>query len=88
MAHRAIQGSPYFDIPCAAFRKRPRFLPGDLAGRLDGFSSKRPAKEELVPRPAKKKAFSQWFDVDSSVQDEGKKKVKVKVEDEDEVVDF
>jgi hypothetical protein len=88
MAQRAIQSSPYFDLTCATFRKRPRFLPGDLAGRLGGLGSKRPAEEELLSRPAKKKAFSQWFDVGSSVQDEGKKKVKVKVEEEEEVVDF
>ncbi|KAF1946049.1 hypothetical protein EJ02DRAFT_260446 [Clathrospora elynae] len=40
LAHKAIQGSPYFDVPCAAFRKRPRSISGDLAAKFRSFGSK------------------------------------------------
>ncbi|KAI4686024.1 uncharacterized protein J4E88_003861 [Alternaria novae-zelandiae] len=41
---RAIQGSPYFDIPAAAMRKRPRPVPGDMAAVYAGFTSNRNAE--------------------------------------------
>jgi hypothetical protein len=40
MASKAMQGSPYFDIPAAAFRSYPRPRSGDLAARL-GITIKR-----------------------------------------------
>ena len=44
---RAIQGSPYFNMPAAAIRKRPRAIPDDLAGAYADFSSKRKAEAAL-----------------------------------------
>jgi len=41
---RAIQGSPYFDIPAAAMRKRPRPVPGDMAAVYAGSTSNRNAE--------------------------------------------
>jgi len=41
---RAIQGSPYFDVPAAAIRKRPRSIPGDMAAVYAGFISNRNAE--------------------------------------------
>ncbi|KAF2036822.1 hypothetical protein EK21DRAFT_96025 [Setomelanomma holmii] len=44
MAHKAMQGSPYFDIPAAGFRSRPRPRGGDLGASL-GIVSKRKSTE-------------------------------------------
>ncbi|KAI4620200.1 hypothetical protein J4E80_004726 [Alternaria sp. BMP 0032] len=41
---RAIQGSPYSDIPAAAMRKRPRPVPGDMAAVYASFTSNRNAE--------------------------------------------
>jgi hypothetical protein len=47
MAHKAMQGSPYFDIPAAAFRSRPRARGGDLAGSLGEVVGKRKRSERV-----------------------------------------
>jgi hypothetical protein len=44
ITNKAIQGSPYHNIPSATIRKRPRPVPGDMAGVYAGFTAKRNAE--------------------------------------------
>jgi len=61
MAHKAMQGSPYFEEPAATFRTNPRPRGGDLAGILGVLGVKRKAKviektkDESLPALKKRK---------------------------------
>jgi hypothetical protein len=47
MAHKAMQGSPYFDEPTALHRSRPRPRSGDLAAALGVVGVKRKAEVQV-----------------------------------------
>jgi hypothetical protein len=44
IANTAMQGSPCLNIPSATVQKRPRPIPGDMAGVYAGFTAKRKAE--------------------------------------------
>lgn len=79
MAHKAMQGSPYFDIPAAAFRSRPRARGGDLAGSLDEVLGKRKrvevvedmVKEGVKEKESKKRGGMRWFERRESEDGQG-----------------
>ncbi|KAH7068607.1 hypothetical protein FB567DRAFT_482870 [Paraphoma chrysanthemicola] len=52
MAQKAMQGSPYFEVPAAAFRSRPRPRGGDLGASL-GIAQKRKMGDDIVDRVKK-----------------------------------
>jgi hypothetical protein len=88
MAHKAVQGSPYFDIPAAAFRSRPRARGGDLAGSLGEVVGKRKrservrnmVEEEEETAPAKKRCDAQSSE--DSLGIASKQPVKVEADEE------
>ncbi|KAH7083481.1 hypothetical protein BKA63DRAFT_503090 [Paraphoma chrysanthemicola] len=53
MAQKAMQGSPYFEVPAAAFRSRPRPRDGDLGGSL-GIAPKRKMADDTEDRTKEK----------------------------------
>ncbi|CAN9083115.1 hypothetical protein CUC08_Gglean010238 [Alternaria sp. MG1] len=53
--NKAIQGSPYLNIPAASVRKRPRHMSGDMAGINARFNSKDNAEERDTEVTTKQK---------------------------------
>ncbi|KAF1836149.1 hypothetical protein BDW02DRAFT_494430 [Decorospora gaudefroyi] len=90
MSQKAIQGSPYLDIPAAAFRTRPRSISGDLAARFASFSSKRKAHNAFPvpglsapPNKAPKRTFiTEAFGIHEL--DATSEATKIKVEEADD----
>ncbi|KAI4684440.1 uncharacterized protein J4E84_006430 [Alternaria hordeiaustralica] len=66
---RAVQGSPYFDIPAAAMRKRPRPIPGDMAAVYAGFTTNRNAEAAGISAgpEAKKVKVKQGADIQNEL---------------------
>lgn len=56
MAHKAMQGSPYFDAPTSDYRTRPRPRAGDLTDVLGMVGLKRRRAEVEVPESIKELA--------------------------------
>ncbi|KAG9188976.1 hypothetical protein G6011_05844 [Alternaria panax] len=54
ISDKAIQGSPYFNVPAAHVRRRPRNIPGDMAGAYAGLKFKREAEEAVGMETARK----------------------------------
>jgi hypothetical protein len=104
MTSKAMQGSPYFDIPAAAFRSNPRPTNGDLAARLGITTKRNKATEELSARkhvppktllisPPRKRRCPGPFASSSSPGGSGllaprKQQEKVKVEEQDDEVEL
>ncbi len=64
MSDKAIQGSPYLDVPSAAIRKRPRPIPGDMAAAYAGFKAKRKAEDAWESEQKKIKVEEHVGDLD------------------------
>ncbi|KAF2830906.1 hypothetical protein CC86DRAFT_168803 [Ophiobolus disseminans] len=78
MAHKAMQGSPYFDVPAASYRSRPRPRGGDLAATLGILGIERKGKigeEEksgpTLPLRKKRKLIRPFASSSSDIEDSG-----------------